>query len=133
MTSKVVYTGDLRTTATHLRSGSTIDTDAPIDNQGKGERFSPTDLVCVALATCMITTIGIWAEREQLDLTGTTLDVKKTMQASPRQIAQIDITLNFTNKNLTDEEKQKIEHIAHTCPVARSLHPDVKQHIVFNY
>jgi len=129
----VNYLGQLRTQATHIASGTQILTDAPVDNHGRGEAFSPTDLVCVALATCIITTIGIWAEREMLDLASTTIDISKTMQSSPRQIAQIDISLNFKNKNLTDEQKQKIEHITHTCPVARSLHPDLKQNIIFNY
>jgi putative redox protein len=129
----VTYQGQLRTQATHIASGTQILTDAPVDNHGRGEAFSPTDLVCIALATCIITTVDIWAEREQLDLTDTTLDITKTMQASPRLIAQIDITMNFKNKNLTDEQKQKIEHIAHTCPVAKSLHPDLKQNININY
>lgn len=127
------YQGQLRSEATHNASGTTILTDAPVDNHGRGEAFSPTDLVCTALATCIITTIGIWAQKEQLNFEGTRLEVKKTMQATPRKIAMIEIEIHVSNKQLNAEQKAKIENIAHNCPVALSLHPDVKQQITFVY
>jgi putative redox protein len=127
------YQGQLRTQATHLASGTQILTDAPVDNHGRGEAFSPTDLACVALATCIITTIGIWAEKEHIDLKDTKLEVAKVMQAAPRLIAQIDIDIHVSNKSLNSEQKAKMEDLAHNCPVAKSLHPDLKQHIVFHY
>ena len=129
----ISYLGQLRCEATHLASGTKILTDAPVDNHGRGEAFSPTDLVCTSLATCIITTIGIWANKESLDFTGTTLDVTKIMQASPRKIAKIDITINISHKNLTDIQKIKLEEIAHQCPVAISLNPDIVQKIEFLY
>jgi putative redox protein len=128
-----IYKGQLRTEATHLASGTTIFTDAPVDNHGRGEAFSPTDLVCAALASCMMTIMGILADREGIDLVGTTMDITKTMSASPRKIAQIEVVMNISNKNLTDDQKLKLERAAHTCPVSLSLHPDVVQKMVFIY
>ena len=128
-----IYKGQLRTEATHTASGTTIITDAPVDNHGRGEAFSPTDLVCAALASCMMTIMGILAEREGIDLIGTTMDITKTMSASPRKIAQIDVVMHISNKNLTDDQKLKLERAAHTCPVSLSLHPDVIQKMEFIY
>ena len=132
-TSKIVYKGNLRTESTHLQSGNTIITDAPTDNNGKGEAFSPTDLVCAALSSCMMTLMGMLADREKIDLTGLTSDIVKIMASNPRKIAEIQIT--FTHKNLkaTDEQKQKLKHAARTCPVALSLSTELRQTVVFNF
>jgi len=127
------YSGSLRTQAKHLKSGNTIITDAPPDNNGKGEAFSPTDLVCAALSSCMMTLMGMTAEREKIDLTGLTSDIVKIMASNPRKIAEIQIT--FTHKNLvaTEEQKKKLMHAARTCPVALSLSEALKQTVVFNF
>jgi len=134
-TARIVYTGDLRTEATHLQSGTTILTDAPTDNHGKGEKFSPTDLAATALGTCIITTMGIRLRAEGLEFTGTELTVTKIMTAQlPRRIARIEVGLNVrTNVELSDEQRRKCEEIAHTCPVALSLHPDVEQVVTFRW
>jgi len=132
MTSKVVYTGDLRTTATHLRSGNTIETDAPVDNHGKGDRFSPTDLVATALATCIVTTIAILAP--SINIVGAECQVEKIMASNPRKIGEIVVTISFPESGpYTDEEKKRLELIATTCPVHQSLHPDCKRTIIFNW
>jgi putative redox protein len=130
MTSKITYTGDLRTTATHLQSGNSIETDAPTDNQGKGERFSPTDLVAVALGSCILTTIAIGAP--QINIVGAECEVEKIMVTNPRRIGEIVVTITFPKSGpYTPEEKQRIEHIAAHCPVHQSLHPDCKKMINF--
>jgi uncharacterized OsmC-like protein len=132
ITSKVTYLGELRTEATHLQSKTTIYTDAPKDNNGKGEMFSPTDLVATALASCMISIMGIVALKDGItSIDGTIADVTKVMYAEPRRIGEIHITLTFPKKNYTDKEKKIYENAAYTCPVAKSLHPDVKQIITF--
>jgi putative redox protein len=132
MTSKVVYLGNLRTAATHLRSGSMFETDAPTDNKGKGERFSPTDLVATALATCILTTISILAPSINID--GAECQVEKIMVPNPRRIGEIVVTIDFpVSGPYTAEEKQRLEHIAVTCPVHQSLHPDCKRTINFNW
>ena len=134
MTAKVIYQGDLRTVATHLRSGTTIETDAPVDNKGKGERFSPTDLLATSLATCILTTMGIAGGAHNINIDGTECDVEKIMAADPRRVAEIKINLNFPkDRNYTEKEKRLMEHTAHTCPVAISLHPDMKQTLSFNW
>ncbi|WP_081212081.1 OsmC family protein [Salegentibacter sediminis] len=132
MTSKVVYKGKLRTEAEHLQSGSRMITDAPTDNHGKGEAFSPTDTVATALATCMITMMGIKAEEMGLDLEGTQGEVTKTMAANPRRISKIEVKLDFP---VVYSEKQTkiLEHTARTCPVLQSLHPEIEKLITFNY
>ncbi|KAF0242503.1 MAG: OsmC family protein [Sediminibacterium sp.] len=134
MTSQIIYKGDLRTTATHLQSGTIIETDAPTDNQGKGERFSPTDLVATALATCMITTMGIKANTMDIRLDGTTADVTKIMASDPRRISKMIVHIFFP-KSLQLDEKQKeiLERTARTCPVERTLHPDVELDFQFNW
>jgi uncharacterized OsmC-like protein len=132
MTSKVVYKGELRTEATHTFSGSIIETDAPLDNQGKAERFSPTDLVATALATCMLTVMGIAARTHNIDITGTTCDVEKIMVSDPRRIGEIRIAVRFpADKKYTDKEKAILEHTARTCPVHYCLHPDMKRELSF--
>jgi len=134
MTASVVYKGDLRCECTHIQSGTIIETDAPTDNHGKGQRFSPTDTVCVALATCIITTMGIKARDMNIDLTGTTIDVKKHMLQDPRRIGQIDITLHFpATLQLDEKDRTILQRVGDHCPVAKSLHPDLKQNIVYNW
>ncbi len=132
-TIKTSYLGELRTQAEHLQSGNKIFTDAPVDNKGKGEAFSPTDLVCAALGSCMMTIMGIVAEREGIDLKGTEIETTKVMAAAPRKIAQIDIVFNFPALGLSDKQKELLRNAAHTCPVAYSLDPGIKQNIVFNF
>jgi putative redox protein len=127
------YLGSLRTQASHLKSGNTIITDAPVDNNGKGEAFSPTDLVCAALSSCMITIMGIVADREKIDLTGLTSEIVKIMSSSPRKIAEIQITFNHPNLFASDEQKEKLKHAALTCPVALSLSESLKQTVEFNF
>jgi len=128
------YQGELRTQATHVASGNTILTDAPVDNHGKGEAFSPTDLTSASLGSCMMTIMGIVAQRDGIDLTGTTFDITKIMAANPRRIARIEV--NFTvksNVDLSEEQQQKLKNAAHTCPVALSLHPDIEQVVTFQF
>ena len=134
MTSTVIYAGELRTVATHLQSGSEIETDAPVDNQGKGERFSPTDLVATALAACMATTLGIKARDMPLDIRGMKISVQKIMKPDPRRIAGINVNFDFPD-TLQPDDKQKaiLERTAHTCPVIYSLHPDIEVNVVFNW
>ncbi|MES2762905.1 MAG: OsmC family protein [Bacteroidota bacterium] len=132
ITSKVTYLGELRTEATHLQSNNTIHTDAPKDNHGKGEAFSPTDLVATALASCMISVMGIVAMKESITkVDGTMAEVTKVMYAEPRRIGEIHVTITFPKGNYTDKEKKIYENAAHTCPVAKSLHPDLKQVVKF--
>lgn len=131
-TSKVTYLGDLRTSSVHLQSGSENITDAPTDNNGKGEAFSPTDTVANALATCMLTVMGIKARDLGVDFTGSTAEVTKIMAADPRRISEIHIRFDM---NLAADEKTKtiLERTGMTCPVHYSLHPDIKKEIVFNW
>ena len=132
ITSKVTYLGELRTEATHLQSNTSIYTDAPKYNHGKGEMFSPTDLVATALASCMISIMGIVGMKDGITaIEGTTAEVTKIMYAEPRRIGEIHITITFPKGNYTDKEKKIYEHAAFTCPVAKSLHPDLKQVIEF--
>ncbi len=131
-TSLVKYVGELRTEATHLQSGTLINTDAPKDNHGKGEAFSPTDLVATALASCMISIMGIVAMKEGITtVDGASAEVVKVMYPDPRRIGEIHVKITFPKKNFTDKEKKMYEHAALTCPVAKSLHPDIKQIIEF--
>lgn len=132
MTSKVTYIGELRTEAVHIQSNTTIYTDAPKDNHGKGEAFSPTDLVATALASCMISIMGIVALKDGITtVEGTTAEVLKVMYPDPRRIGEIHIKMTFPKKNYTDKEKKIYENAALTCPVAKSIHPDIKQNIEF--
>ncbi len=134
MTSQIIYKGELRTSATHIQSGTVIETDAPTDNQGKGERFSPTDLVAVALGTCMITTMGIKARTMDIQLDGTRVEITKVMVSDPRRIGKIVAHLFFpSGLNLDDKTKEILERTARTCPVERTLHPDVELDMQFNW
>lgn len=132
MTASVVYKGDLRCECTHLQSGTVTETDAPTDNRGKGERFSPTDTLCVSLATCMITTMGIKAGDMEIDLSGTTIDVTKHMLSDPRRVGKIEVTLHLPN---LPEEKDRLllQKIGDGCPVMRSLHPDLQVVAVYRW
>ncbi|MFL3006333.1 MAG: OsmC family protein [Candidatus Neomarinimicrobiota bacterium] len=132
MTSKVTYEGSLRTKARHIQSGNSIETDAPVDNGGKGEAFSPTDLVATALASCMLTIMGIVAERNDVELKGTTAEVEKIMGVMPRQISKIKIKILF-NKNFDKITKRKLESAALTCPVSNSLNKNLEESIKFIY
>ena len=132
ITSKVKYLGDLRAESTHLQSGITILTDAPKDNHGRGEAFSPTDLLATSLANCMISIIGILAKRDgYTSIDGATAEVTKVMYAEPRRVGEVHVKLIFPPNHYTDKEKQIYENAAHTCPVAKSLHPDIIQKIEF--
>lgn len=132
-TLTTVYQGSLRTENVHTRSGQIVITDAPVDNNGRGEAFSPTDLVCTALSTCMLTTMGILAEREGIDMKGMRAEVVKVMASNPRKIAEIQVTLSMDNLVATDVQKQKLRNTALTCPVALSLHESVQQTVTFNF
>lgn len=125
ITSKTTYIGGLRTEAVHVKSNTQIVTDAPVDNQGKGESFSPTDLVATAMGSCMLTIMGIKARDKNIDMEGTTVDVLKTMASNPRRISRLDIKLNMPKRNFTDGDKKILELAAKACPVGHSLHPDI--------
>lgn len=133
ITSKVTYLGSLRTEAIHVRSNTVILTDAPVDNNGKGEKFSPTDLVATGLASCMVSIMGIQANTSGITLGDIKSDVTKIMAANPRRIAEIIVEINFSNHNYSDKEKTILMNAAKTCPVALSLHHDIKQTVRFNF
>jgi putative redox protein len=134
MTSSIVYAGNLRTVATHLRSGSQIETDAPVDNQGKGERFSPSDLVATALGSCMLTIMGMKARDLNLDLTNVKIEVEKIMKPDPRRIGGVNLTFHFPDGFVADEKQRVIlERAAHTCPVIYSIHPDIEVNTLFQW
>lgn len=132
MTSKVVYLGALRAESTHLKSGNSFVTDAPVDNNGKGEAFSPTDTVATGLASCMLTVMGIKTGDMGVDLKNTYAEVTKTMASNPRRIAKIGVHLHFPER-YDDKVRKIIENTAKTCPVAQSLHPDIEQALTFSY
>jgi putative redox protein len=134
MTSSIIYRGELRTEATHLQSGTVIETDAPLDNQGKGERFSPTDLVATALGSCMMSIMGIKARDMAIDLTGVKIDIQKNMLPDPRRIGGVEVNFYFP-ESLQLDEKQKtiLQNAALTCPVAKSVHPDMLQNVTFHW
>jgi putative redox protein len=128
-----IYLGDLRTEATHLKSGNTIVTDAPPDNNGKGEAFSPTDLTCASLNSCMMTLMGMLAQRENIVLQGLRSEIVKVMASNPRRIAEIHITFTHNTLDVTDLQREKLKRAALTCPVALSLDPAIKQNVTFNF
>lgn len=131
-TTKVVYLGELRTECTHLASGNSYITDAPLDNQGKGAAFSPTDTVATGLANCMLTVMGIKARDLDVAMEGTTAKVTKTMTANPRRISEIKVVLHFP-KGISSKNQKILENTGRTCPVALSLHPEIVQDIQFNW
>ncbi|MDQ0108230.1 putative OsmC-like protein [Chitinophaga terrae (ex Kim and Jung 2007)] len=133
-TASIIYTGELRTTATHLQSGTVVETDAPVDNNGKGERFSPTDLVASALGSCMLTIMGIKARDNQWPIEGTKVSIQKIMGTDPRRITGINVVIDFPKGiDLGEKERTILERAALTCPVAKSLHPDIVQNVTFNW
>jgi len=129
----VIYEGNLRNRAEHLKSGNTLITDAPVDNHGKGEAFSPTDLLCTSLASCMITLMGITAESKGIKLGNVKADVEKVMYSEPRRVGEIHIALNVQDNNYSEREKTILQNAAISCPVAKSLNPEIKQIISFDY
>jgi putative redox protein len=132
-TATGTYLGDRRTEVQHLASGQTFITDAPTDNNGRGEAFSPTDTVCAALSSCMMTLMGIYAQREGVDLKGMRSEITKHMGTDPRRIIKIEISFVWPNPAATDHQKEMLRRAALTCPVAKSLHPDIEQAISFNF
>ena len=130
--ANIVYQNNLRTEAEHIASGEKIITDAPVDNNGKGEAFSPTDLVATALGSCMITIMAISANKYGIDMSGTNASVKKIMGSDPRRISEISIDINM-NKNIEEKDRKRLERSALTCPVHKSLHPDLEKKIRFIY
>jgi len=132
-TIKSSYLGNLRTQATHVLSGNALLTDAPLDNNGKGEAFSPTDLVCAALGSCMVTIMGIVAEREGVSLEGLSWEITKIMQSDPRKIQEIQVNFNWSGLAFAPAMSQKLKNAARTCPVALSLDPALTQTITFDF
>ncbi|MGF6846727.1 putative redox protein [Chitinophaga sp. W3I9] len=133
-TASIIYTGELRTTATHLQSGTVIETDAPVDNRGKGERFSPTDLVATALGSCMLSIMGIKALDNNWAIEGTKVSVQKIMGSDPRRITGVTIVFDFpSGHGFGEKERTILERAALTCPVAKSVHPDIVQDVTFNW
>ena len=130
MTSKITYLGDLRTSAIHLQSGTEILSDAPLDNNGKGAAFSPTDMLATSLGSCMMTIMAIKAKDLNVDLTGSTVGVLKAMQTEPRRIGKIGIEMNM-NASVSDKEKIILERVAINCPVHLSLNPAIEKEIRF--
>lgn len=131
---KTIYTGELRTENTHLQSGNSIITDAPTDNQGKGQAFSPTDLCALSLTNCIITTMGIYAQNHGYHIEGTTAHTIKHMASDPRRIIRIEVNLEIHLKEKDDEHaKEGLLRIVKTCPVARSLHPDIDQDVKVSF
>ncbi|MBQ1748167.1 MAG: OsmC family protein [Bacteroidales bacterium] len=129
-----IYKGNLRNEVTHLQSGTKILTDAPLDNHGKGESFSPTDLLASSLGCCMLTIMGISAQSYGFSLEGTRVETEKIMGTDPRRVVEIKIDFHFPEgSNFTPQQKRIIESAAKTCPVANSLHPDLKKTINFNW
>ena len=132
-TIRTDYIGGLRTMATHVASKNSLITDAPLDNQGKGEAFSPTDLLATSFGSCMITVVAIAAKTHKFSVDGTKLKITKIMASDPRRIGELIVELDFPKNNYSEKEMEIIKRTAYTCPVALSLHPDVKQTIIFNF
>jgi len=130
-TATATYLGGLRVECTHLQSGTKIITDAPVDNHGKGEAFSPTDLCATAVAACGATIMGIYAEREGIDLTGMRMDITKKMNADPRRIGEVDVVFHMPPRPFTDRQKANLERAIHSCPVFLSLHPDIRKNVSY--
>lgn len=132
-TIETIYLGELRTEAKHVLSGNTLITDAPLDNQGKGEAFSPSDLLSASLGSCMFTIMGIAAQEHGIDIDGSTCSITKIMASEPRRVSEIQIQFNFPAINYSDKQKIILERAAKNCPVAKSLHPDLVQNVKFNF
>jgi len=132
MTAKVTYNGELRTSCVHLRSGDSFITDAPVDNNGLGQAFSPTDTVATGLASCILTVMGIKSAHLECDLTNASAEVTKHMASNPRRISKIELQLQLP-ANASEKDRKILEHTANTCPVHYSLHPDIEKEITFNW
>lgn len=132
-TAKTVYLGNLRSEITHLQSGEKITTDAPTDNHGKGEFFSPTDMFATSLASCMLTIMGLSAKNYGFTIDGTEVMTTKVMGTNPRRVVEIIVEMTFPHNNYTDKERKLLELSAKECPVANSLHPDIKKTITFKF
>lgn len=130
---KATYLGDLQVECEHLLSGTKIITNPPVDNNGNGVSFSPTDLCATSLAACMMTIMGMYAKNAEIDITGTEVEVTKQMKPDPRRIAEIEVVFNMPAKEYTDKDKKVLERAAHTCPVHFSLHPEMERKITFNW
>lgn len=130
MTASIVYTGNLRCEAEHIQSKTIIETDAPTDNRGKGEKFSPTDLLCVSLATCMLTTMAIKAGDLQVDITNSKAEVTKHMLSDPRRVGKIEVSITLP-ANGSERDRKILEKTGDNCPVIKSIHPDIE--LVINY
>jgi putative redox protein len=133
ITIKTTYLGELRTENIHVQSGNKVITDAPLDNRGRGEFFSPTDLLATALGSCIMTIMGIKARDNNIDIEGTEVEITKIMASDPRRVAEVIVEFYFPDKVYSDEEKQLVESVAGISPVPLSLHPDLKQTIRFNW
>jgi putative redox protein len=134
MTSTVIYEGELRTVALHTASGTRIETDAPVDNHGKGQKFSPSDLVATALGSCMLTIMGMKARDLDIDLKGTRIEIQKIMKAEPRRISGISLTFHLPeNLHLSEKNKTILQRAADTCPVMYSIHPDIAVQVNYNW
>ncbi|NQU88641.1 MAG: OsmC family protein [Mariniphaga sp.] len=132
-TIKTIYLGKLRTESEHLQSGNKVITDAPLDNQGRGEFFSPTDLLATSLGSCIMSIMGIKARDSGIDLEGTEVEVTKIMASDPRRVAKVIVEFNFPDKGYSEEDKEIVESVAGVSPVPLSLHPDLIQTIKFNW
>ena len=132
-TSRITYTGDLRTEALHVKSGQLFITDAPTDNQGKGEAFSPTDLLATSLGACAMTVVGIAARTHGFNVDGTAIKITKIMAADPRRVGEVIVEMDFPTVIYSEKEKSIIRHTVDTCPVGKSLHPDLKQTFILNF
>jgi putative redox protein len=132
-TIETIYIGDLRTEATHVRSENKLITDAPVDNRGKGEAFSPSDLLATALGSCMLTIMGMAAREQNINMDGTTCSITKIMASEPRRVSEAQIVFTFPDAGYSDKVKTILRRAALTCPVAESLHPDLLQNVFFNF
>lgn len=132
MTAEIIYSGNLRCEAKHIQSNSQIETDAPTDNMGKGERFSPTDLMCVSLATCMLTTMGIKADTMDINIDNAKAQVTKHMESNPRRVARIEVAVSLPGIG-SDKEKEILQRTGDNCPVAKSIHPDIVLQISYKW
>ena len=132
-TIETIYLGELRTEATHTLSGNKLITDAPLDNRGKGEAFSPSDLLATALGSCMLTIMGITAREQNIDINGTTCSITKIMASDPRRVGEAQIIVNFPAGDYSEKDRAILKRAALTCPVAKSLHPELLQNIIFNF
>lgn len=132
-TSRIIYLGELRTEAEHVRSGNKIVTDAPLDNQGRGEFFSPTDLLATSLGSCMLTIMGIAARTHGFNIDGTKVSIAKVMGTNPRRVIEVVVELTFPHNSYSQKERKILELSAKECPVALSLHPDIKQTVRFSF